>query len=117
MDYTWFVVDSNVYYGIVPRTSMTDTDIIRDPSYPVFKIGDEMIWDLTALDKSNISELLTSKAILEPTEKNEDHVSFCKGDFNIRALVYEKASPKDIVSAWSVVKDELKLNRLLESLS
>jgi hypothetical protein len=88
------------------------TDAIMGPTYPVLKIGKETIWDLTDLDRSNINELLSSDPILEPTRKDENHVIFCKGTFNIKALIFNKATANEILSGWTVARDELKLDRL-----
>jgi hypothetical protein len=83
-------------------------------TYPVLQDGSVIIWDLTDFYKAGTDELLNNAAILQPTKKNDDYVTFCKGDFNIKSLIYEKATVEDIVTGWTTVNDELKLGRLVK---
>jgi hypothetical protein len=82
--------------------------------YPVLKIGDVIIWDLTDFDEADILQLLASDEILQPTKKNEGYVTFCKCDFNIKSLIYERATVEDIITGWTTANEELKLGRLVK---
>ena len=82
--------------------------------YPVLKIGDVIIWDLTDFDEADILQLLASDEILQPTKKNEGYVTFCKCDFNIKSLSYERATVEDIITGWTTANVELKLGRLVK---
>lgn len=93
---------------------MADNDLLRAPLYPVLRMGNTVIWDLTDFDNADRHELLSSDAITEPTILDGDHVTFCKCVFNIKSLIYKNATAEDILSAWILVKDELKLNRLVK---
>jgi hypothetical protein len=87
--------------------------LIRSSWYPVLKVEDKIIWDLTNFDKSDSNELLTSNVSLEPI-KRDDLLTFCKGNFNVKSLIYEIATPEDILTAWIDVRDDLKLDRLIK---
>ena len=89
-------------------------DIIREPVYPILKVGHTIIWDFTELDKADLDELLTNNDILQPKKKNENYVTFCKCDFNIRVLIHEKATPDEILSGWIAADKELKLDRVVK---
>jgi hypothetical protein len=67
--------------------------LIKDPSSPVLKFGDNVIWDLKHLVASDIQELLSNDAITEPTKFDEDRLTFYKCHFNTRSLIYENATP------------------------
>jgi hypothetical protein len=82
--------------------------------YPVLKIGNVIIWDPTDFDKADRNELLTSDAVLQPTKKYENYITFCKSNFNIKSLLYEKATVEDVLTGWTAVNDELKLGRLVK---
>jgi hypothetical protein len=82
--------------------------------YPVFDIGGVVLWDLREFDKAGKDELLGNDAILQPTKKNVDYVTFCKGDFNVKLLIYEKATADDLVTGWTKFNQELKLGRLVK---
>lgn len=88
--------------------------LIKDPSSPVLRFGENMIWDLRDLVASDVQETLSSNSITEPTKLDEDHLTFYKCHFNTRSLIYENASPQDVISAWKTVIDELKLDRILK---
>lgn len=44
--------------------------------------------DVTDFDRAGTDELLNNDAILQPTKKNDDYVTFCKGDFEICFMSY-----------------------------
>jgi hypothetical protein len=92
---------------------INETDIITGPLYPVLKLGDIVLWDFTNLDKADEDELLTNNDILQPKKKNENYVTFCKCDFNIRVLIYERATSDEILSSWLVANKGLKLDRVV----
>jgi len=91
-----------------------NNDLIEGSSFPVLRLGKNVIWDLTDLVNADWHEILSSDTITEPTKLDQDHITFCKCSFNTRSLIYENATPEDILSAWETVKDELKLNRLVK---
>jgi hypothetical protein len=93
---------------------INETDIIRGPLYTVLKIGDTVLWDFTDLNKANGEELLTNNEILQPKKKNENYITFCKSDFNIRALIHERATSDEILSSWLIANKELKLDRIVK---
>lgn len=92
---------------------MEDT-LFEDPSSPVLRFGENIIWDLNDLVTSDIQEILSNDSITEPIKLDEDHLTFYKCHFNTKSLIYENAKPEDVISAWKTVKDELKLNRLVK---
>jgi hypothetical protein len=75
-------------------------DIIQvDPSKPIFKIGDNIIWDLSNIeDPSVLDALFSSNHLLRPEKIDENHVSFCECIFDVKALIYENATSDDILS-------------------
>ena len=87
-------------------------DVI-DSLYPALKVGDITIWDLTDFDKAEIDDLLTDDSALQPKKKSEKYITFCKCDFNIQSLICEKATSEDILLAWTMARDALKLDRLV----
>jgi hypothetical protein len=86
---------------------INETDILTGPLYPVLKLGDIVMWDFTNLDKADEDELLTNNDILQPKKKNENYVTFCKCDFNIRVLIYERATSDEILSSWLIANKGL----------
>jgi hypothetical protein len=90
-------------------------DIIQvDPSTPIFKIGDNIIWDLSNIeDPSIVDTLFSSNDLLRPEKIDENHVSFCECIFDVKALIYENATSDDILSSWTIVRNDLKLDRLV----
>ena len=91
-----------------------DDRLIHNPSSPVLKFGQNIIWDLNGLVSADIQELLSSESITEPTKLDENHLSFYKCNFNTRALIYENVLPSDVICAWKTIRDELKLDRLVK---
>ena len=90
-------------------------DIIQvDPSKPIFKIGDNIIWDLSNIkDPSVLDALFSSNDLLRPEKIDENHVSFCECIFDVKALIYENATSDDILSSWTIVRNDLKVDRLV----
>jgi hypothetical protein len=88
-------------------------DVVKS-IYPVLQDGSVIIWDLTDFDKAGMDELLNNDAILQPARKNGGYVTFCKCDFNIKSLIYEKATVEDIVTSWTTANEELKLCRMVK---
>jgi hypothetical protein len=90
-------------------------DIIQvDLSKPIFKIGDNIIWDLSNIkDPSVLDALFSSKDLLRPEKIDENHVSFCECIFDVKALINENATSDDILSSWTIVRNDLKLDRLV----
>jgi hypothetical protein len=93
---------------------MKDSDLNKGSSYPVLRLGEDIIWDLTDLHDANLDGILFNDQIAEPTKIDENHVGFCKCNFNTRALIYENATTDEVLLAWTTVKEELKLNRLIK---
>ncbi len=87
-------------------------DVIKYPIYPILKSGDVVIWDFTNFEKSDKNELLTSNDILQPKKVDDNYLTFCKCHFNVKSLIYEKATPEDVLSGWISANEELKLGRL-----
>jgi hypothetical protein len=81
--------------------------------YPKLEIGGVIAWDLTEFDKAGKDELLNDHTILKPIKKNDNYVTFCKCDFNIKLLIYEKTTADDVITGWTKVNDEFKLGRLV----
>jgi len=93
----------------------TCMDIIEvDPSKPVLQIGGNIIWDLSSIqDPGVVDALFSSNELLKPEKIDENHISFCKCIFDVKALIYEKATSDDILSGWTVARNGLKLDRLV----
>ena len=85
----------------------------ENPLYPVLKLEDIVLWDFTNLNKADEDELLTNNDMLQPKKKNENYVTFCKCDFNIRVLIYERATSDEILSSWLASNKGLKLDRVV----
>jgi hypothetical protein len=90
-------------------------DIIQvDPSKPIFKLGNNIIWDLSNIkDPRILDALFSSNDLLRPEKIDENHVSFCECIFDVKALIYENATTDDILSSWTIVRNDLKLDRLV----
>jgi len=71
-------------------------DVIAFPFYPVFRIGDVIIWDFTGLEKADKMELFTRDDILRPKKKDRNNIIFCKCNFNVKSLIHEKVTSDDI---------------------
>ena len=82
-------------------------------TYPILDIGGIIVWDLTEFDKASKVELLNNDAISQPTKKNDDYVTLCKCDFNVKLLIYEKATVDDVATGWTKFNKELELSRLV----
>ena len=88
-------------------------DIIRSV-YPVLKVGEDVIWDLSDFETSSLKELLDCNDILEPKKIDENYISICKSHFNIKILIHEKAKSDYIISSWVIASKDLKLDRLVK---
>lgn len=90
-------------------------DIIEvDPSKPLLQIGGNIIWDLSSIqDPAVVDALFSSNELLKPEKIDENHISFCKCVFDVKALIYEKATSDDILLSWTVARKDLKLDRLV----
>lgn len=91
----------------------TSTPDRINSTYPILDIGGIIVWDLTEFDKTSEGELLNNRIILQPTKKDDTHVTFCKCDFNVKVLIHENATADDIIIGWAKVSEELKLGRLV----
>jgi hypothetical protein len=87
-------------------------DVIAPPFYPVFKIGEDIIWDFTELEEAYLNELLTGSEILRPKLKDENYITFCKCAFNVKSLIHERATSNEILASWNIAINELKLDSL-----
>lgn len=70
------------------------------------------IWDFTNFVLNKEDYTILSEQDIYPKKLDDDYVEFCKWEFNIKALIYDKATSDDILKGWHDVFSDLKIDRI-----